>query len=107
MAHPSFPLVWRKFQVLSDAVPERPVFASVFNQYYRCIARCHSRLAREKTGHPRVERLLLLCRPTSAQKHLNEHDLIGSLNAEVARIIQKPTRGVFRNDLEMITLGHV
>jgi hypothetical protein len=87
----SFPLLRRKFQVLSDPSPEGPILASVFNQHNRCIAWCHSCLACEKTGHSRVERFLLLCRPTSAQEHLHEHDPVGSLDAEVARIIQKAT----------------
>src|SRR4029450_2335398 len=103
----SFPLLRRKFQVLSDPSPEGPILASVFNQHNRCIARCHSCLACEKTGHSRVERFLLFCRPTSAQEHLHEHDPVGSLDAEVARIIQKATCGVLRNNLETITLGSV
>src|SRR5262249_1870467 len=107
MAQLSFPLLHRKFQVLCDPSPEGPIFARVFNQHDGCIARCHSRLACEKTGYPGVERLLLLCRAAGAQEHLYEHDPVGSLDAWGARILQKAPCGWLALERTMITFGHV
>ncbi len=61
----------------------------------------------EQLGDFRIERLLLIKRPSCIQGDLDEHNVVGAADAEVGGVVDQSFSGMIRDYLKAVVLGHV
>src|SRR4029450_3416741 len=96
----------RSLGVLRFALAERPVPPDDFDEIDEQVLRLEPWFLSEQLCGARKEIALLLRLPAPAQGDLHQNDVIGTVDAEIGRIVDEPARIVLGDDLEAVVLGH-
>jgi microcompartment protein CcmK/EutM len=93
--------------VLGNAIAERPVLLGHLDQVDEDVLLAQTEAHIQSVGDGFVEGALLFHGPAAAQRHLDQHAVGRSMDAEIVRITNQVVSVVLGNDLEPIVVRHV